>query len=78
MSTGMVRRIDDLGRVVIPAEMRRQFAIHEGDELAISVEAGNIMLRKVEAVCVFCGATEGIASFKGRGVCGDCRSALGA
>ncbi|MET0831816.1 MAG: AbrB/MazE/SpoVT family DNA-binding domain-containing protein [Acidimicrobiia bacterium] len=78
MTTGMVRRIDDLGRVVIPAEMRRQFAIHEGDELAISVDAGNIMLRKVEAVCVFCGATEGISSFKGRGVCSDCRSALGA
>ena len=78
MTTGMVRRIDDLGRVVIPAEMRRQFSIREGDELAISVDAGNILLRKVEAVCVFCGATDAIGSFKGRGICSDCRTSLGA
>ncbi|CAN5295682.1 AbrB/MazE/SpoVT family DNA-binding domain-containing protein [soil metagenome] len=76
MTTGMVRRIDDLGRVVIPAETRRLYSIREGDELAISIDAGNIVLRKVEAVCAFCGSTDGVMAFRGRGICGNCRSEL--
>lgn len=48
MDTGMVRKIDDLGRVVVPAETRRLFDIHEGDQLAISVEGDTIILRKME------------------------------
>ncbi len=76
MDTLMVRKIDDLGRVVIPAETRRLFNIHEGDALAITVENGGIVLRKLEATCAFCDGTEGLADYKGRGVCSDCRSAL--
>ena len=49
MDTGMVRKIDDLGRIVIPAETRRILNIHEGDELAIAVEGDQIILRKREA-----------------------------
>ncbi len=49
MNTGMARKIDDLGRIVIPAETRRLFNIHEGDHLAISVEGDRIILNKVEA-----------------------------
>ena len=74
----MVRKIDDLGRIVVPAETRRLFNIHEGDELAISVENGGIVLRKLEALCVFCGSDEGVADFKGRGVCGPCREKISA
>ncbi len=74
----MVRKIDDLGRIVIPAETRRLFNIHEGDELEISVENSAIVLRKLEATCVFCGSTEDIAEYLGRGVCGPCRSKLAA
>ncbi len=48
MDTGMARKIDDLGRIVIPAETRRLLNIHEGDELAISVEGDQIILRKRE------------------------------
>jgi len=44
----MVRKIDDLGRIVIPAETRRLLNIHEGDELAIAVEGERIILRKRE------------------------------
>ncbi len=76
MTTGMVRKIDDLGRVVIPAETRRLFSIREGDELAISVESGNILLRKVESVCVFCDSTESVGPFRGRGLCENCRTEL--
>ena len=50
MQTGMARKIDDLGRIVIPAETRRLLNIHEGDELAIEVEGERIILRKREAI----------------------------
>jgi len=74
----MVRKIDDLGRVVVPAETRRLFNIHEGDELAITVENGGIVLRKLEASCVFCESTDGVENFEGRGVCLECRTKLAA
>jgi transcriptional pleiotropic regulator of transition state genes len=76
LGTVMVRKIDDLGRIVVPAETRRLFNIHEGDELGISVEDDAILLRKVEATCVFCGVTENVVPFKGRGICVDCRSEM--
>jgi transcriptional pleiotropic regulator of transition state genes len=72
----MVRKIDDLGRIVIPAETRRLFNIHEGDELAISVDGDSIIIRKLDATCVFCGSTDEVGDFKGRGVCSSCRGAL--
>ena len=76
MDTLMVRKIDDLGRIVVPAETRRLFNIHEGDKLAITVENGGIVLRKLEASCVFCENTDRLENFKGRGVCSDCRTRL--
>ncbi len=76
MSTGMVRKIDDLGRIVVPAETRRLFNIREGDQLAISVDADAIVLRKLDAVCVFCGSTEDVGSYRSRGVCVTCRNEL--
>lgn len=72
----MVRKIDDLGRIVVPAETRRLFNIREGDELEIGVENGAITIRKLEATCVFCGSAEGVDAFKRRGVCGECRRSL--
>lgn len=76
MDTGMVRKIDDLGRVVIPAETRRLFNIGEGDELAISTDGISIVIRKLDASCVFDGSTEGVTNYKGRGVCAVCRAEL--
>ena len=76
MDTLMVRKIDDLGRIVVPAETRRLFNIHEGDELAISVENGGIVLRKLDVVCVFCGSEQDVADFQGRGICLVCRTKL--
>jgi len=76
MDTGMVRKIDDLGRIVVPAETRRLFNIREGDELAISVESGAIVIRKLEATCTFCGNTKDVGSYKGKGVCARCRKEL--
>ena len=78
METLMVRKIDDLGRIVVPAETRRLFNIHEGDELSISVENGGIVLRKLESSCIFCESTTGVENFEGRGVCLECRTKLAA
>ncbi|MFQ5555101.1 MAG: AbrB/MazE/SpoVT family DNA-binding domain-containing protein [Acidimicrobiia bacterium] len=72
MNTGMVRKIDDLGRIVIPAETRRLFGIREGDELAIAVDEDAIVIRKLDATCVFDGSTDDVRSFEGRGVCSRC------
>ena len=76
MDTLIVRKIDDLGRVVVPAETRRLFNIHEGDELAITIENGGIVLRKLEASCIFCGAIENVGPYKDRGVCFSCKEGL--
>ena len=54
----------------------RLFSIHEGDELEIGVENDAIVIRKLEASCVFCGSIEAISAFKGRGVCAECRRSL--
>jgi transcriptional pleiotropic regulator of transition state genes len=78
LDTLMVRKIDDLGRIVVPAETRRLFNIHEGDELAITVENGGIVLRKLDAICVFCGSEDGVTDFEGRGVCMPCRDKISA
>ena len=76
MDTGMVRKIDDLGRIVVPAETRRLFNIREGDSLAISVEADSIIVRKLDATCTFCGSTTGVSNFKEKGLCAVCRSEI--
>ncbi len=76
MDTLIVRKIDDLGRVVVPAETRRLFNISEGDELAITIENGGIVLRKLEATCIFCSSTQDVATFRDRGICSACRASL--
>ncbi|MGQ0850103.1 MAG: AbrB/MazE/SpoVT family DNA-binding domain-containing protein [Actinomycetota bacterium] len=76
MESGIVRKIDDLGRIVIPAETRRLFNIREGDQLLISIEGTGITIRKIQDTCAFCGATEDVTPFRGKGICADCRGAL--
>lgn len=76
MDSGIARKIDDLGRIVIPAETRKMFNIREGDLLLISVEDGNIVLRKMIDSCTFCGSNDNVSHFKGKGVCSGCRGQL--
>lgn len=76
MDSGIARKIDDLGRIVIPAETRRMFNIREGDHLLIAVEGGNIVIRKLTDTCTFCGSDTNVAQFKGKGVCASCRTQL--
>ena len=76
METGIARKIDDLGRIVIPAETRRLFNIREGDHLFIAVEGGSIVLRKLTDTCTFCGSETKVTPFKGKGICAPCRAQL--
>lgn len=76
MDAGIARKIDDLGRVVIPAETRRLFNIREGDQLLISVEGPHIVMRKLTSTCTFCGAEDHVTDFRGKGVCTSCRNQL--
>ena len=70
--TGIVRHIDELGRVVIPIEIRKRFAIAEKDPLEISVEGDRIVLAKPSDACVFCGNDEPLEYHHGRPVCPGC------
>ncbi|NOY55846.1 MAG: AbrB/MazE/SpoVT family DNA-binding domain-containing protein [Actinobacteria bacterium] len=76
MDTGIARKIDVLGRVVIPAETRRLFNINGGDQLIIGVEGDSILIRKLEATCTFCNSTKDVSTFKDKGICAVCRKAL--
>ncbi len=75
-STGIVRRVDELGRIVIPMELRRTFGIEIKDPLEIFVDGNSIVLSKYQSVCVFCGSSTQIESFKGKNVCQDCKKEL--
>ena len=71
-STGIVRRVDELGRVVIPIELRTQFGIAVKDPIEIFVDGTSIVLKKYEQSCIFCGNTENLKEFKGKLVCDNC------
>lgn len=76
-STGIVRKVDELGRVVIPIELRRTLGIAEKDALEIYVDHEKIILKKYEPACVFCGNAEDIANFHGKNVCQECMKVMG-
>ena len=70
--TGIVRRIDDLGRIVLPVELRRTLELDNGDSLEIFVEDNTIILKKYLPACIFCGNVADISVYKGRNVCPQC------
>jgi transcriptional pleiotropic regulator of transition state genes len=71
-STGIVRKVDELGRIVLPIELRRTLDIDVKDALEIYVDGDNIVLHKYQPACIFCGNTDGIVDFKGKNVCPEC------
>lgn len=76
-STGIVRKVDELGRVVLPIELRRTLGIDEKDALEIYVDEEKIILKKYEPACVFCGNAANVQVFRGKNVCLDCATAMG-
>ena len=72
----MARKVDDLGRIVLPIELRRLHGIRTGDSLEISVDGDAIVLRRLAKGCVFCGAEDGLSTFRDRPICDGCRAGL--
>ncbi len=75
-STGIVRKVDELGRIVLPIELRRTLDIAERDALEIYVEGTTIVLKKYEPACIFCGDSKNVTVFKGKSVCANCLKEL--
>ena len=75
-STGIVRKVDELGRIVLAIEMRRTLDIGEKDALEIYVEGSSVILKKYKPSCVFCDATKDITVFKGKNICPKCLKEL--
>ncbi len=71
-STGIIRKVDELGRVVIPIEIRNKFDIAEKDPIEIYVDGSSIILKKYEPNCVFCGNTKNLMTYKDKLVCSKC------
>lgn len=75
-STGIVRKVDELGRVVLPIELRRTLNIAEKDALEIYVDGQNIILKKYEPACIFCDNAKDVSVYKGKNICSECLSEL--
>ena len=75
-STGIVRKVDELGRIVLPIELRRTLDIAERDSLEIFVSEDTIILKKYQPACVFCDSSKNITTYKGKNVCAACITSL--
>lgn len=75
-ASGVTRKVDGLGRVVLPVEVRRTLGIDVGDLVDVAVEEGHVVLRKVERGCTFCGSTEALRDYADRLVCESCVTRL--
>ena len=75
-ATGIVRKVDELGRIVLPIELRRTLDIAERAALEIYVDGTSIVLKKHESSCVFCGSSKNVTVFKEKNVCAACMQEL--
>ena len=71
-STGIVRKVDELGRIVLPIELRRTMDIAEKDAIEIYVDGASIILRKYEPTCIFCGDAKNVIHYRGKNICPNC------
>lgn len=75
-STGIVRKVDELGRIVVPMELRKTMDIKEKDPIEIFTDGDSIILRKYTDSCIFCGNADDVRRFEGKIVCKDCLDKL--
>ncbi len=75
-STGIVRKVDGLGRIVLPIELRRTFELKIGDAVEIYTEDDSIVLKKFQRTCIFCGSSDQVVEYKDRSICADCLNDL--
>jgi len=75
-SIGIVRKVDELGRVVLPIELRTRFGLTEKDPVEIYVDGNSIILRKYEPNCIFCVSTKKLINFNNKTVCKECANII--
>ncbi|MCR3759203.1 AbrB/MazE/SpoVT family DNA-binding domain-containing protein [Clostridium felsineum] len=75
-SSGIVRRLDDLGRLVIPKELRKTLSLPEGTSMEIFIDGELIILKKYQPSCVFCGEASEVVNYKGKKICKHCLKEL--
>ncbi len=75
-STGIIRKVDELGRIVIPRELRLMLEIQEKDPLEIFTEGSSIILKKYQPYCIFCGCGRDLHLFKDKLICNKCKDEL--
>lgn len=71
-STGVVRKVDELGRIVLPISIRQNMDIGEHDALEIFIEGDRIILQKYQPACIFCGKADQVVYYNGKRICGEC------
>lgn len=71
-TTGIIRKVDELGRIVLPIELRRTLDLAERDELEIYLDNDRIVLQKFEPSCIFCASSRKLVNFRGKNVCQEC------
>ncbi|MDR3588891.1 MAG: AbrB/MazE/SpoVT family DNA-binding domain-containing protein [Negativicutes bacterium] len=76
-ATGIVRRMDSLGRIVIPKMLRRRFELSDDTGLEITVDGDRIILSKYRPVCIFCGGTASVSEYRDKHICLSCSASLG-
>ncbi len=75
-ATGIIRKVDDLGRIVLPAELRRLLELDDRAEVEIYTENNTVVLKKHQPSCIFCGAKQGLIAFRGHNICPACKKEL--
>ncbi len=75
-ATGVVRKVDELGRIVLPIELRRTMDIAEKDPIEIFVDGESVILKKYEPSCIFCNEAKNVIDYKGKNICSDCMAEL--
>jgi transcriptional pleiotropic regulator of transition state genes len=76
-ATGIVRNVDQLGRVVLPRELRKVFGLEPGTPVEVFVADNGIFLQKYESACTFCGSNENLIRYRGRWICSTCQGKIG-
>lgn len=71
-STGIVRKVDELGRIVLPIELRKTLDINVKDPLEIYVDGNSVILKKYLPACIFCNEANEISQFQGKNICSSC------
>ena len=75
-ATGFIKKIDELGRIVIPKDIRRTLGVSNGEALQFFLDGETVVLKKFGQECLFCGSGEALTELKGKFICDSCKKEL--